>query len=269
MKLPLLRWRVRIDAPLPAAENMAWDHTLALSCGVGEGVLRFYAWSAPTLSLGRNEAAVGVYLPERLAAEGVSLVRRPTGGRAVLHHRELTYCVCAPIRALGGVRAAYATVNRALAEGLRLLGVPVALAGPGPSAHPDAGPCFQAPAEGEVMADAAGASRGKLVGSAQVRIGEVLLQHGSILVDDDQALIPHLRADGDVGHPPATLRELLGREPHRDDLVRALQEGFARVVPGDWRGPGVDGSFPDHGLPSIPRPDLLELYRSPEWTWRR
>ncbi|MDT8340717.1 MAG: hypothetical protein RQ751_04325, partial [Longimicrobiales bacterium] len=108
---------------------MAWDHTLAIGLAPGEAVLRLYAWDRPTLSLGRNEPARGVYAPERLEASGVAVVRRPTGGRAVLHHREVTYAVCLPLRALGGPRSAYRLLNQALAAGLGRLGAGVALAG--------------------------------------------------------------------------------------------------------------------------------------------
>ncbi|HSG49973.1 MAG TPA: hypothetical protein VLA43_19270 [Longimicrobiales bacterium] len=270
MTAPLLTWRVRVDPPLPGAENMAWDHTLALWCGPDRGVLRLYTWDGPTLSLGRNEPAAGVYSEAALRDRGVTVVRRPTGGRAVLHHRELTYAVCAPIRALGGARAAYAEVNRALAEGLRRLGAPVTLAGPGPAAHPDAGPCFRSPAEGEVMAAGPGGDPGKLVGSAQVRMGDTLLQHGSILLEDDQGFIPRLRVEESPGtQRPATLHQVLGRSVSLDELREAVLAGFAARMPGDWRGAEPEGSLSVHGLPASPRPDLLERYRSGEWTWRR
>lgn len=262
---PSLRWHLRLDPPLPGAENMAWDHTLAADLPPGAAVLRLYSWEGPTLSLGRNEPARGVYDPDLLAREGVAVVRRPTGGRAVLHHRELTYAVCAPIRWLGGVRAAYALLNRALAAGLRSLGAPVELAGEGPVLPPDAGPCFQAPAPGEVTA----AGR-KLVGSAQVRVGSVLLQHGSILLEDDQEWVDQLRVSPQTDEEvtrPATLREVLGRRVGSEELREALLSGFSDVLPGDWRGP--DGNDRFRELPSTPRPELLEQYASSEWTWRR
>lgn len=249
---------------------MAWDHTLALECGPDQGILRLYSWDRPTLSLGRNEPARGVYLEDRLEAEGVGLVRRPTGGRAVLHHRELTYAVCVPIRMLGGARQVYALVNRALADGLRRLGAPVGLAGPGPVAAPDAGPCFREPAEGEVMAQGSGSGEAKLVGSAQARVEGAILQHGSILLGDDQAMIASFRVGaGAGGDRPATLTGVLGREVSMEELRAALIEGFSCVVPGDWEGassgpePGASGSVAD------PRPELLARYRSREWTWRR
>jgi lipoate-protein ligase A len=261
-----LRWHLVEHRGMSGPQNMAWDHTLALECGPESAVLRFYDWSPATLSLGRNEPARSVYSPEEIESQGLGIVRRPTGGRAVLHHRELTYSVCSPIRALGGVRGAYATLNRALATGLRRLGVRVDLAERGPPLSPDAGPCFQRPAEGEVTAGGR-----KLVGSAQVRMGGTLLQHGSILLHDDQARIARVaRGRSEVtGSRPAVLRELLGREVDRDELIGALIAGFVGEVPGDWRGVSGDDRFGSDAVPHSPRADLLEHYASPEWTWRR
>lgn len=263
-----LTWALRVDPPLSGAENMAWDHALALACPQGEALLRLYRWAVPTLSLGRNEPARGVVDPIRLREEGVDLVRRPTGGRTVLHHHELTYAVVAPIRALGGVRAAYATLNRGLARGLATLGVPVRLAGPGPAAHPDAGPCFGEPAQGEVLAGA-----GKLVGSAQVRLGNILLQHGSILIRDDQGLIPLLRTREAGRSSPsagsAALETVLGRRVEVAEVQEAVLAGFREVVPGDWRGAAERDSLARDTLPPSPDRALLEKYRSREWSWRR
>lgn len=275
-----LSWRVRVDPPLPGAVNMAWDHTLALEAPADVGILRLYEWARPTLSLGRHEPARGIYDPGKLDRRGVDVVRRPTGGRAVLHHRELTYAVIAPIRPLGGVRAAYRTLNRALATGLARLGAPVTLASNGPVAAPDAGPCFREPAPGEVMA----AGR-KLVGSAQVRFGDRLLQHGSILLHDDQGLLEELLcaaahgSDADRYGPgshgqdredrPATLAGLLPSVPSVAAVRDAVVQGFREACAGDWRGPGGKDSFRPDDIPGGPRPDLLERYESREWTWRR
>src|SRR5690606_669373 len=101
---------------------------------------------------------------------------RPTGGREVLHDRELTYAVVVPLRAFGGLRALHRLVNGALVEALRSLGVAADLAPPdGRALRPDAGPCFGGPAEGEVTVGGR-----KLIGSAQVRVGGAVLQHGSL-----------------------------------------------------------------------------------------
>ncbi|HEV2149493.1 MAG TPA: hypothetical protein VGR37_18985, partial [Longimicrobiaceae bacterium] len=101
---------------------MAVDAALAESVRQGGlPVLRFYRWDPPCLSLGRNQPAAGRYDLDALRARGVDVVRRPTGGRAVLHDRELTYSVAVADGALGGPRECYAAVNRALVAGLRRL----------------------------------------------------------------------------------------------------------------------------------------------------
>lgn len=259
-----LSWWVLDEPPAPGPHNMARDHTLALDLPPGHAVLRLYQWSRPTLSLGRNEPAWERYDREGLEERGLAVVRRPTGGRAVLHHREVTYCVVAPIRPLGGVRSAYGLLNRALARGLARLGVPVELAGDGPVAGPGAGPCFREPAPGEVVA------RGrKLVGSAQRRLGGNLLQHGSILLADDQSLLARMErgpVPGQAG--PATLTDLLGREVGAAEVRAAVIDGCREVLPGDWRTDPAEDSFRPPDLPLHPRRELLDRYRSREWTWR-
>jgi lipoate-protein ligase A len=235
---------------------MARDHALALTLPAGAALLRLYRWERPTLSLGRNEPAVGRYDPAAARARGVDVVRRPTGGRAVLHWRELTYAVVAPVRALGGPRAAYRSIHRKLAEALAPLGVPAEIApDPARAAPVHAGPCFQAPAGGEIVA------RGrKLVGSAQLRVGDVLLQHGSILLEDDQGMVATLGIiPGDGPGRPATVSDLLGRVPDDGELERALLAAF-EVDETCMALPGSTSSI---------EAELLERYRSEAWTWRR
>src|SRR5690349_530391 len=95
-------WRLLLTLPADGAWNMALDEALMEHARrTNEWVLRVYAWSAPTLSFGRNQRALGVYLPERLERDAVSVVRRPTGGRAILHWREITYSVVAPANEAG------------------------------------------------------------------------------------------------------------------------------------------------------------------------
>ena len=252
---------------------MAWDHTLARALPAGRGVVRLYRWIRPTLSFGRNEPAREAFDPDRVAARGVDVVRRPTGGRAVLHDQEVTYAVVAPIRSLGGARAVYRKVNQGLVEGLAELGASVALAGPGPALPPDAGPCFQEAAEGEVVAGAR-----KLVGSAQVRVGTAVLQHGSILLGDGQGRIEALKRAGSETDPgpggsdpvdAGGLRGLLGRDVTPGEVVAAVSAGLRRVLGGDWRPTRAGASLEETDLPSDPEPELLARYRSPEWSWRR
>jgi lipoyl(octanoyl) transferase len=210
-------WRLILHfrEPAPGARNMAVDHALLHSVQQGSPpVLRLYAWQPACLSFGRNQHAAGTYDEARIRAAGIDIVRRPTGGLAVLHDRELTYTVAAPAEPLGGPRAAYCLINEALVDALRRLGVPAAVAVARHAPNPildTAAPCFQAPAPGEV--EVAGR---KLVGSAQRCERRVLLQHGSILLDGSQAdvatfLYPRHRA----GPAADTAAGLPQRRPDR------------------------------------------------------
>src|SRR5690349_12913446 len=215
-----MHWSLLHTPPFRGAENMALDEALLERARVsGEAVFRVYTWTAPTLSFGRNQTALGVY-DARLAAErGVEVVRRPTGGRALLHHREITYSVTAPLAIGASLRESYGRINRLLVAGLRHLGVAVEVAVPRErSAAPSAAPCFERPAEGELVI-----GERKLVGSAQWRDEGAMLQHGSILVGDDQAMVAEL--SGNVVSPPApaaTLSAALGRTPEAEEVADAL-----------------------------------------------
>ncbi len=241
-----------MDEPLTGVANMARDHALAAGLRPGTATLRFYRWNPATLSLGRNEPFTVGYRTFLRKRPDVDVVRRPTGGRAVLHDRELTYSVVLPARAFGGPRRAYRKINEALVEGLRRLGADAAMAG-GRSLPPDAGPCFLEPAEGEVVV----AGR-KVVGSAQVRIGGAVLQHGSLLLVADQSPL-----FARVPTRPVTLSEVLGEVPAWPRLVEALSAGFAQALGGGWGPGGTTG-----------REDALAAgfesrYASRVWTWRR
>lgn len=238
---------------------MALDEALMhRAAATGEGVLRVYTWARPTLSLGRHQTARGRYDLSRANALGVAFVRRPTGGRAVLHHREVTYSISAPAgpaSPLGSLAESYAWINRLLVEGLRALGADVCVAAPtAPPPHPGVAPCFETPVAGELCAGGR-----KLVGSAQVREHGALLQHGSILVDDDQPLAGTLLIEPGAPPPPAaTLHELLGTAPSARDVADALAGalGPAPALP-------FDGALRDHA-------DALRTrYEDPAWTWRR
>lgn len=237
---------------------MARDHALARNLPEGEGVFRLYRWDPPTISFGRNEPSRDRYDLERAREDGVAFVRRPTGGRAVLHHRELTYALVFPVKALGGLKTAYHLINRGLLTGIQALGAEAELADPpGPGLPPDAGPCFRQPARGEVTA------RGrKLVGSAQVRMGGIALQHGSIILDGDQGILRDLRGDDEETPPPATLKGLLGFVPEVEVLGEALQEGLTRILGGAWRG----GSWREPEM--LASRELEAHYSDADWTWR-
>lgn len=241
---------------------------MALSVPEGEWWLRFYRWERPTVSLGRNQPARDLYDRELADELGVDVVRRPTGGRAVLHDREVTYALAGIPGTSGtgsGPRDIYTRVNRALARGLRELGADVAVveSDEGVVLPPDAGPCFRAPAPGELVAEGR-----KVVGSAQVRIEGALLQHGSILLDGDQDLLARLgETPGPGALPPTTLHSLLGRVPAWAEVVSALRNGFLAEF--GIRGDGAVRDLDYFDSAREARPELLERYTSDEWTWRR
>src|SRR6476620_5597934 len=123
------RWRLLLAPPRPGAENMARDTALqARAAATSETVFSIYSWSRPTLSFGRHQPAVGLYDLERIREADIDVVRRPTGGRAILHHREITYSVTAPIDDASPLRATYERINRILLDGLTRLGVNAELA---------------------------------------------------------------------------------------------------------------------------------------------
>jgi lipoate-protein ligase A len=190
----------------------------------------------------------------------MDVVRRPTGGRALLHDREVTYAVAAPQSAGEPLRESYARINRLLLAGLQALGVAARVARPaGRAPLPDGAPCFETPTAGELVLDGA-----KLVGSAQWREGGALLQHGSILVDDDQARLAELASRPLPAVPrAATLHAALGRVPTTDevadalfDAVRALEDREAAPLEPD-----------DALLAEAARWEAH--YLDDRWTWRR
>ena len=254
-----LSWRVIRDGAVGGARNMALDHALALSVGErGGAVLRLYRWSEPTVSFGRNEVAVGRYSVRDADRERFAFVRRPTGGRAVLHADELTYAVVVPVGTFGGPRALYRRVNEALAGALRALGADVGVAPEGEALGLDAGPCFRSPVRGEVVGRGA-----KVVGSAQARIGGALLQHGSILISGDQRGLAALSGDeAEVGRV-TTLEELVG-PVDRDRLAAEVTRGLNETLEGRWS----EGEYSDSELF---RADGLisDRYGRHGWTWRR
>jgi lipoate-protein ligase A len=256
-----LRWRLLLSPPYDGPLNMALDHALmARARRTGESVLRVYEWASPVLSLGRNQRARGVYDDGELARRSVEVVRRPTGGRALLHHREVTYSVTAPAPATESLSAAYGRINALLLDALASLGVPASLALPTePSRVPWATPCFAEPAKGEIVVNGR-----KLAGSAQWRDDGALLQHGSIIVEDDQVTIPLLmRESVEPAPPPATLREILGRAPRAAEIADALFRSVRRMEDASAI------SLTPAEIESLDISSHLSLYRDPAWTWRR
>jgi len=253
---------------------MAVDEAITRTLSEGEGVLRIYRWSRPTLSLGRNQRALDRYDPLAIRMLGAEVVRRPTGGRELLHDRELTYSVILPLPGPRGLRAVYSLVHSALLDALRALGLRADLAPPGArTPSPDIGPCFGIPAEGELLVGGK-----KLVGSAQVRLGRRLLQHGSIRLAPSSISLAALRADppppfgvsdpdpwpgGGSGEEGTTLAESGMGVVSFPRVAALIEAAMAGAIGGEWRRDELRGSEEAAAR-------LLHLkYTSTEWTWRR
>jgi lipoate-protein ligase A len=223
----------------------------------GEAVLRVYAWARPTLSFGRHEGVRSRFDPVRLEAEGVAAVRRPTGGRVLLHDREVTYSVTAPSPDSAPLGDAYRAINALLRVAIERLGV-IVTESPGVGGlRPGGAACFAEPAAGELVV-----GNRKLVGSAQVREGGALLQHGSILIADDQSRITALASAPLVpALPAATLTAALGRVPTHADVRDALFGALCAAVS------GVDALSTESA--DAGAGPYRARFSDPEWTWRR
>jgi lipoate-protein ligase A len=228
----------------------------------GEAVFSVYEWTRPTLSFGRNQLARDQYDRDAIRAARIDVVRRPTGGRALLHHREVTYSVTAPF-VDASLSGSCERINRILLHGLARLGVDARVAVGGVSGPPGAVPCFADPAPGELVVGGR-----KLVGSAQLREDGALLQHGSILVEDDQGLIPPLMATGNGSgfrrrvNAAATMSSILGRKPSAIEVAEALF--------------GAVRELEDHSAQSLAEAEVgplalarLQEFENELWTWRR
>ncbi|MDX9759049.1 MAG: lipoate--protein ligase family protein [Bacteroidota bacterium] len=219
------------------AFNMEFDVRRAEQVDAGKAgpMLRVYHWKPWCISLGRHQEVTEIDTAATGAA-GYEIVRRPTGGRAILHAEELTYSVVMPSEDRG-IMEVYRLISEALTAGLQLLVPDIDIAKSQPNfqkLYKEAGsiPCFSSSARYEIEFGGR-----KLVGSAQRRIGSAVLQHGSILIGDahlsladflavDDAVREQLRHD--MRAHTVTLQEILGRPVRREEVREALIEGFRR-----------------------------------------
>ena len=239
---PRTRWRLVWEPePRSGPWNMAIDEALLTSVvdGTSPPVLRFYAWAPPCLSVGVNQSYADVD-ETRLRARGWDVVRRPTGGRAILHTDELTYAVLAPAhepRVQGDVLTAYRNLAQGLLAGLRHLGLPVAMeehrqAWEQQRHHPV---CFHVPAIYEITIKGK-----KILGSAQSRKLRGVLQHGTLPLYGDITRIldvlvfasetERARAREHLKARATTVSDVLGREVSWEEAARALLHGFQEAL---------------------------------------
>jgi lipoyl(octanoyl) transferase len=228
-------WRLLVTEPLDGATNMAVDEALLRSrIQGGAPTVRLYGWRPATVSLGYAQLLDTTVDRARCEALGIGLVRRPTGGSAILHElpeREVTYSVVARAGDFPGaddVLETYRVIGRGLAAGLGRLGVRAELAplirGRGDVAAPPAF-CFRRTGAYEIAVEGR-----KLVGSAQRRQRGAFLQHGSVVLDADpariRAVFPH---EPEPTRGMTTLAAELGRRPDVGTVEAALAAGLAEA----------------------------------------
>ncbi len=241
------QWRFVQTGAGEAAMNMALDEALWLRHEAGDSLptLRVYSWSTPTLSLGYAQQAYREVELEACAAQGVGIVRRPTGGRAVLHDQEVTYSVVMPLVCNGQAATLsehYYHIGRALEAACHLLGLPVQLARPQVRAAParalPSPACFAALSRYELSSHGR-----KLIGSAQKRGQYALLQHGAIPLRLDrhrlfQCLqVPAAQRPRLVQEAFATMvavNEIAPEPVTAAALHDALRQGFSMTFQVEW-----------------------------------
>jgi lipoate-protein ligase A len=266
-------WRLLITPPARGAWNMAVDEAILEAAGSGQSrpTLRLYAWNPACLSLGYAQSFADVDL-DRLRANGWEVVRRATGGRAILHTDELTYSVTAPPdepRVAGTVLESYQRLARALVWAVHALGLPVEMEEHAAPASAAKGPvCFEVPSAYEIVVEGK-----KLVGSAQARKREGVLQHGTFPLGGNLTRITQVLAFPDQAARAAAAEKLLSRATTAEAVLgqvipwetaaQAFVEGFERQL----------GLTLERGeLTSVEKARAEELvqkkYDHPDWTER-
>jgi lipoate-protein ligase A len=264
----MFEFRLIYDRAHDGATNMARDE--AISRAVSEGkqppTLRLYGWAPPAISLGQSQRIASVD-EDKCRADGVGIVRRATGGLAILHTDELTYSMSLPIDhpiAEGDVMTSYRRIAAAIVRTLQMLGVPDVYANRVAKEDKAKGPvCFEAPSDYEVV----GAGK-KLVGSAQWRRVDGVLQHGSLPLHGDIAHICDYLIDAPeperVREHAATLKDVLGRDVAWDEAAEAWQHAFACAL--DIRF--MVGELSADEL-RCTEEFLVTKYENDDWTCRR
>jgi lipoate-protein ligase A len=233
----MTRWQLIVDGAIDGIRNMAIDAALLEEVQQSarlRTIVRFYGWRRPAISLGRNQNAETAVDGEYCGANGIDIVRRPTGGRAVLHDDELTYAVISNDSSFfgGTIYGNYRRVSEALCIGYNTLGVPAILApetrkiSHAGSADP---PCFISPSRYELMAGGR-----KIAGSAQRRVRGSFLQHGSMPITCNREALARATRMSDASvleHEMAGIAEFVTERPAPAALtgafIRAFQEYFS------------------------------------------
>lgn len=271
-------WRFLNTAFGNAFFNMATDEQLVRSVAAGASppTIRVFGWKPPAVSFGYAQKIGKEVDLDEASRRGIDVVRRPTGGRAVLHWNEFTYSVVCPTdhQILGGnISAVYRAISGCLVAGLRTLCVDARLEPghapvPSPRGKDVTSPCFSSTSQYEITLGGK-----KLVGSSQRRIGETVLQHGSLLIGPEHKQIVDLMPAGhkrlqrvyadQLDEQTISLHEAGHADLGYDQLVDGIRQGFEDTLATDL----VDISLSDDEQSSIE--DLVaHKYATPDWNHR-
>ena len=242
-------WRYIEEGLNGGAYNMAVDAAMLQCCEPDSGTptLRLYGWETPTLSIGYSQPVGREIDRSRLVEQGIPWVRRPTGGRAILHEQELTYSVVAPVSHplfSGGLKTTFSAISEALLKGLTELGLDHAQVNREKKANPEPGlrsspSCFALLNHCEITVDGR-----KLVGSAQRRTQTAFVQHGSVLIHINRPRLNSVLKFADdyqrarnlevLQQNIVTLSEVCDLVPGFSDVRAAVRRGFEAQFGGSW-----------------------------------
>jgi lipoate-protein ligase A len=230
-------WKFIDDGIKSGSYNMDSDVMLVNTLKAEEAILRMYRWDPYCISLGANQSEDSLLI-EKVIADGLDVVKRPTGGRAILHSEELTYSVIFPAGSLFSLKEFYKEINVALKKGLALFNkelkeVELEHSAPHfPSLYKEdkSAVCFSVSSKYEINYKSK-----KLVGSAQRKIGNVILQHGSILCGDyHKRIVDYLALEkksleeirDEMNRTTTDLNEILGFKINFNKLIASIKKGF-------------------------------------------
>jgi len=266
-------WRLLITPPARGSWNMAVDESILQHIGRGESLptLRLYTWTPACLSLGYAQPFADVDM-NRLNARGWEVVRRATGGRAILHTDELTYAVVAPSdepRVAGTVLESYNRLAQALSLAINNLSLPVEMKEGGNGSPADLNPvCFEVPSTYEITVHGK-----KLIGSAQARKREGVLQHGSLPLTGDLARICQVLVFDDESARRNASERLLARATTVESALGGAVswESAARAFVGAFEaqlGLTFEGGELSESESQTADQLVREKYAHPSWTER-
>jgi lipoate-protein ligase A len=275
MEFPRTKWRLIHTAASTGAWNMAADEAILEAVGRGDALptVRLFAWAPPCLSLGYAQPIADVDR-RRIKNHGWDLVRRPTGGKAILHTDELTYTVVAPYpepRLAGSILESYQRLSTALLEALSLLGISAqSLEKPPGTAEQDKrNPvCFELPSNYEITV-----AGKKIIGSAQARRQAGILQHGSLPLCGALSRITDALSfpNEETRHQAAkrlraratTVEQVLGHRVDWATAAQAFATGFRQALNLDLNHAELTLAEQERALELV-----QEKYAHPDWTER-